>query len=150
MQVMEEKDKFEKVQMPPRKKPGPKPILLNEDQLRMLGENQWSLEMIAAFYGISRDTVRDRYSTFIENARLSGKGKLLSKAFSRVNEKSDKVLIYLLERMIFNDKNGVLNLGDTLNIQMNQINIPAEKLTEKIDSLINNQKQITDGKDETT
>lgn len=76
-----------------------KPI--NEVQLRLLAERQWSSRQMGAFFGVHSTNIVRRYAALIEEAREHGKAKLIDVLWERaVDHKSDRVLIYLADRVL--------------------------------------------------
>lgn len=73
-----------------------KPI--DQEQLEKLAEKQWSIEQIAAFFRVSRDTIERRYAAKIAEAKQRGGAKLLDLAWKRVLGGSDKMLLAMLEK----------------------------------------------------
>jgi len=67
----------------------------------MLAEKQWDKHQIAAFFGVSHDTIHRRFASVIEEARHSGKAKLIDILWKRILEgKSDRLLEHALDRFV--------------------------------------------------
>lgn len=81
------------------KKPGRPQAPIDEEQLIVLAEKHWSIEQIAAFFRVSRDTIERRFSAVVEEARHRGAAKIIDKLWVRSDE-SDRILINLAERVI--------------------------------------------------
>ena len=76
-------------------------IPLDAEQIRNLAQKHWSIESIAAHFGVSRDTIHRRYAAIIEEGRHQGKAKLIDVLWHRgVVEKSDRILENLSDRVM--------------------------------------------------
>lgn len=73
-------------------------IKIDPQKIRELAQRQWTTKQIAAFFGVHVDTVRDNYSTVIEEAKHQGIGKLYDKLWTGVDRGSEKLLIHALNR----------------------------------------------------
>lgn len=77
------------------------PKEIDEETVRKLAERQWDYEQIAAFFGVSGDTIKRRFEDVVYEAKHSGKAKLIDILWQRaVTEKSDKVLVHLADRIL--------------------------------------------------
>lgn len=76
-----------------------KPI--DENALIAMAERGWTIPGIAAAFGVSPETIRDRFSAKIEAARHHGAQKLMDILWQRaVTAKSDRVLCHLADRLL--------------------------------------------------
>ena len=76
-----------------------KPI--DAEQVRKLAERHWTMEMIAAHFNVSGDTIKRRFKDVVDAGRQEGKAKLIDVLWQRaVIEKSDRILIHLAERIL--------------------------------------------------
>jgi DNA-directed RNA polymerase specialized sigma24 family protein len=75
-----------------------KPI--DEEQLRKCAEKQWTIEEIAAFFRVSRDTIERRYAAIYKEARQSGRAKLRDLQWARALNGSDTMLKHMSEHYL--------------------------------------------------
>jgi len=106
-----------------------KPI--DQEQLEKLAEKQWSIEQIAAFFRVSRDTIERRYAAKIAEAKQRGGAKLLDLAWKRVIEGSDRMLIHMLKQY----------LGHKEKVELDVSRLPDEALAEEARRRLNGSKE---------
>ncbi len=77
-------------------------IQLDTEQIRKLATFHCTLQEMADFFGVSTDTLRDNYSTFIAKGKSEGKIRLRRKQFDvAVNGKGNPtMLIWLGKQML--------------------------------------------------
>jgi hypothetical protein len=82
-------------------KRGRPPTPIDENVVVSLAERGWSIRQIAAAFKVDEKTIRKNYSALIEESRQHGAAKLLDVLWKRgVQEKSDKVLTHLADRIL--------------------------------------------------
>lgn len=126
-------------------------VPIDERALTAMAERGWSAAQIAAAFGVDRETIVRRFSDKIAAARQHGSAKLLDVLWQRgVQEKSDKVLLNLADRILGPVKSPQEAANQSQFIQVNQVNqypsLTPEEETKRIDELT--QKQLTSGEEE--
>lgn len=97
------------------------------EQLEKLAEKQWSIEQIAAFFRVSRDTIERRYAANVKEARQRGTAKIIDLQWKRALEGSDTMIKHMSQHYI--------GQYDKQKIEINKIS--DEELSEEIKRRLN-------------
>lgn len=87
-----------------------KPV--DAETVRKLAERQWTTEMIAAFCNVSRDTIERRFAATLVKGRENGKAKLIDKLWVHIENNSEKMLQYGLDRFLGKPKDEMEHSGE--------------------------------------
>ena len=68
---------------------------IDVEQLEKLAERQWTVEQIAAFFRVSRDTIERRFAEEVRQSKQRGAAKLLDKQFDVAMQGNVNMLIWL-------------------------------------------------------
>jgi AraC-like DNA-binding protein len=84
---------------------GPKPkgrpeAPIDAEHLKKLAERQWSVVEIAAFFGVSHDTIERRFAEEIAASRHRGCAKIRDLQWKRAMEGSDRIIIHMSEQYL--------------------------------------------------
>lgn len=69
--------------------------LIDQQKLAKLAEKHWTDTEIAAFFKVSPDLIRRRFSDLIEESRQNGKAKLRDIQWARALKGSDRIIIHM-------------------------------------------------------
>jgi hypothetical protein len=104
-----------KVEFPPHKKPGPKPIEIDEKKLEHQAANFWTYEELAAEHNCCVDTLRDRFSAIIERGQQRGKASLRSTQFQLAMGRASIPAQYLRDhegKLVMDEKSRPIKTSD--------------------------------------
>lgn len=106
------------------------PIPIDEDQVAKLAKKQWSYESIAAFFDVSPDTIKRRFSGLIEQNYAAGRALLIDRGWEMIQKGSERMLIKFLENYCdFRTKHDVSPISITVTDgTQEKINAMAEQL----------------------
>lgn len=81
-------------------------ITIDITQLERLAERRWTIEEIAAFFRVSRDTIERRFAAKIHQARLRGSAKLRDLQWALAAKLHPGMLIHLGRHYLGQTKEG--------------------------------------------
>lgn len=101
---------------------------IDKEQLEKCAERQWTIEEIAAFFRVSKQTINRRFGPVIDECRERGRSKIRDLQWRKALEGSDKMIIHISKHYLKqHDREHIEHSGTTTQITKGTVLILPEK-----------------------